>query len=418
MEEHLLNADFTTAIVACFNTPKINAFDPNLLEPLLKVLRLSPCLAASLAKSEMYSGIAQKLTHKKAVVRLNLLRLVRNVLDARETDYFSSSKDAQLRTLLRGIQALAEKDSAVLVRNLASELVKSHIEGASDHHGIPSLSSSVSTSASSSRSRSSARRIYTPPSLQHASASTPMTPTQASASSSPRRPSLYTSSSAVAGGAFVEVASSPKRSSAALARERDNFGIIPYRPRSKDGGLGLYRPGSRESITTSSSGIPVSAAAGTGNNNNPSLPRRGSADTPLSSAYSNHGSGGSSDGRARSKVRLSRTALAASRPSLSGLSSYQTRSESLLSSKENVASVAERQISPTTTTTTSTASPTTPQHHYQSGGLVSSPLGDARRGSRESLAAPVTPRHQRERERERRRSRAPSETRSSRKWST
>lgn len=219
VEGYLLNANFTDAIIACFNTPKVNAFDPNLLEPLLKALRLSPSLAASLAKPEMFGGLAQKFGHKKAVVRLNLLRLVRTILDAREADYLSAGRDKKLRGLLDEIQKLADKDPAVLVRNLAGELVRSRI-GGSPNNTLPLPSSSVS-SMGSNRSRSGARRIYTPPTLQ-SSVSNPLTPTQA------RRPSLSATQSA----AFIEVASSPKRSAVATTHDRD---AAMYRPRSRDG---------------------------------------------------------------------------------------------------------------------------------------------------------------------------------------
>lgn len=216
MEGHLINGDFTTAIVSCFNAHKINAFDPNLLEPLLKLLRLSPSLSSSLAKPEMFSGIAQKLGHKKAVVRLNLLRLVRNILDAREGDYFSNHRDKQLRSLLEAIQTLAEKDSAVLVRNLAAELVKSHINGEPESIIPPLAAMAVSSSsAGSSRTRSSGRRIYTPPSL-HNSVSTPKTPTSAHRASQ---------------AAYIEVAASPKRRTAVPP----DLDPTLYRPRSRDG---------------------------------------------------------------------------------------------------------------------------------------------------------------------------------------
>ncbi|KAI1875210.1 hypothetical protein JX265_004268 [Neoarthrinium moseri] len=214
VEGHLINGNFPSAIVACFTTQKINAFDPNLVEPLLKIVRLSPDLSSSLAKPEMFSGVAQKLGHKKAVIRLNLLRLVRNILDAREADYFSNPRDRQLRLLLEAVQTLAEKDSAVLVRNLASELVRSHINSDPDNviPPLPAMPAS-SSSAGSSRNRSGPRRIYTPPSL-HSSVSTPITPTSA------HRPSQA---------AYIEVAASPKRRSA-VPHDLD------YRPRSRDGG--------------------------------------------------------------------------------------------------------------------------------------------------------------------------------------
>ncbi|KAK3326488.1 hypothetical protein B0H66DRAFT_162113 [Apodospora peruviana] len=332
VENHLLEGSFTTAITSCFNTTKTSAFDPNLLEPLLKVLRLSPSVAASLAKAEMYAGIAQKLSHKKAIVRLNLLRLVRNIMDGCEANNTSmatasavstSSTGRQLRILFDDIQKLADKDSAVLVRNLASELVRSHIDFELQHDamssvgalGIGSGSSSITSgggggnsnggynsgsgsAAGGSRSRSGPpkRRTtsYTPPSLQHSSISMPPTPTHGHA----RRP---TSSSA-----FIEVAATPKRTAVSMAHERD-AGL--YRPRSRDGGI----------ITA--------------------IPRRVSGDTTNSSS-SNPGSASTA-----AKSRLPRTSMThSSRPSLSSAISAPNaamlmgtggRSDSSLSNKEN-----------------------------------------------------------------------------------
>ncbi|KAI1778621.1 cell division control protein [Hypoxylon cercidicola] len=281
VEGHLLNGKFPNAIVSCFHAHKMNSFDPNLLEPLLKVLRLSPALAASLAKSDMYSGIAQKLTHKKPLVRLNLLRLVRNILEARETDYFTAARDNDLQLLFNAIRILAEKDGAVLVQNLAADLVISQIDGNSDQLIAPV--SAPSTATGSERVRSG-RRIYTPPSL-HSAASAPLTPTHAV------RPSQSA--------AYIEVASSPKRSSLSLAHQRDP---VAYRPRSRDG----------------TSGIPISA------------PRR------QVSGETQPGSSGRS--------RLPRNSgLYVSRPSLSAASSA-SRSESMTSNKENMGSPAEELI--------------------------------------------------------------------------
>ncbi|XXH04224.1 hypothetical protein Hte_010638 [Hypoxylon texense] len=278
VEGHLLNGKFPSAIVSCFHAHKMNSFDPNLLEPLLKVLRLSPSLAASLAKSDMYSGIAQKLSHKKPLVRLNLLRLVRNILEARETDYFTTAKDNDLQVLFDGIRILAEKDGAVLVQNLAADLVISHIDNNSDRIIAPT--SAPSAAVGSDRIRSG-RRIYTPPSL-HSAVSAPLTPTQA------MRPSQSA--------AYIEVASSPKRSALSLTHQR---GPVAYRPRSRDG----------------ASGIPISS------------PRRQVSNEMQSS----------SAGRSR----LPRNSgLYAPRPSLSAASGG-SRSESLMSNKENIGSPAE-----------------------------------------------------------------------------
>ncbi|TGJ82878.1 hypothetical protein E0Z10_g5874 [Xylaria hypoxylon] len=274
VEDHLLNGKFTEAIVSCFHNPKINAFDPNLLEPLLKLLRLSPSLAASLSKPDMYSGIAQRLSHKKAVVRLNLLRLVRNILEAREHESVINLREKQLKSLLDAVRALAEKDSAVLVRNLASDLIVSHIDGSADQP-IPATATSASAT---SYSRTGPRRIYTPPSLQSAP-SIPQTPTHAS---------RHSQSSA-----YIQIASSPKRSAVSLAHGRD---------------AALQRPRSRDE----NSGIPVR-----------SIPRRVSVDAQSSMGTPN-----------RSKDRVSRTSGMYPRPSLSSLTASRSESES--SNKENI----------------------------------------------------------------------------------
>ncbi|OTA70025.1 cell division control protein [Hypoxylon sp. EC38] len=301
VEAHLLNGQFTDAIVSCFSSQKTNALDPNLLEPLLKLLRLSPSLAASLAKPDMYSGIAQKLSHRKAVVRLNLLRLVRNILEARETDYFTSLKDKQLESLLDSIKALAEKDSAVLVRNLATDLLSSHVDGGSEY-GAP-----LSAPASGSSRVRTGRRIYTPPSL-HSSASVPITPTHAS------RPNQSPT--------MLEVASTPRRSGLSLAHER---GPITYRPGSRD----------------SASSIPVSAS------------RRLSTDIRPSSSSS------------ASKSRLQRNSgMHVSRHSIS-TAATTPRSETILalSNKENIGRVAENRSNGTSSSESSRASGLAPSPH-------------------------------------------------------
>ncbi|KAF5018912.1 hypothetical protein F66182_9107 [Fusarium sp. NRRL 66182] len=226
VETHLADGGFTRAIVSCFGTNRLNAFDSNLLEPLLKLLRLSPSVAASLAKPEMFAGIAQRLSHKKAVVRLNLLRLVRTIMDACEPglgsgDGTRSLNSSQVRSLMAAIQTLSEKDSAVLVRNLASELVRSNVEPSGrPSEGVPSA---VPSSSSSRRPASRHNKSYTPPGL-HTSMSVPQTPTHRSRGS-------------LANNTYIEVAASPRRT-AAVERERE--GAL-YRPRSRDGPTGIPR---------------------------------------------------------------------------------------------------------------------------------------------------------------------------------
>ena len=149
-------------IIKCFTTAKANAFE-NLLEPLQKLLRLSPPIALSLAHPDLFYRILQKFQSNKAVVRLNLLRIVRSICDASEEQGALISRYGLEDT----IQRLAENDGAVLVRNMASELTKSS-------ENSEKLGMSGSRRRPGRRSSSST----TPPSLLN-SYSMPSTPTSA-----------------------------------------------------------------------------------------------------------------------------------------------------------------------------------------------------------------------------------------------
>jgi hypothetical protein len=202
VEKCLLEGSFTEAIVNCFNTPKANAFDHNLLEPLQKLLRLSPPVAASLARPELFSGLLQKLNNKKAVIRLNLLRIVRSICDPNE----QQANTIRRHGLFDAVQDLAEHDPAVLVRNMASELVKTSVEKEKEN-------------GSGGRIRYRRSSSYTPPSLPPALLGTPVTPTHKS------RPSTSSTSSV-----FIDGSVTPRRTT----HFNDNGDAVVYRPKSRD----------------------------------------------------------------------------------------------------------------------------------------------------------------------------------------
>ncbi|KAL3481578.1 hypothetical protein BJX99DRAFT_218537 [Aspergillus californicus] len=125
VEEHLLQNRyeqplFTDAIVRCLTLSKANAFE-NLLEPLQKLLRLSPPIASTLARPDLFSRIGQKLLHNKAAVRLNLLRIISSICDT------SDEQGGLLAQygLLDAIREL-EHDPAILVRDMAGKLIQSN----------------------------------------------------------------------------------------------------------------------------------------------------------------------------------------------------------------------------------------------------------------------------------------------------
>lgn len=134
VEDHLLdNQKFTTAIIAALASSKSTSFE-NLLEPLQKLLRLSPALAASMAQSQqLWDIIGQKLNHNKPAIRLNLLRIIGSICDA-SLDGISILDQCGLYD---AIEQLQYSDPAILVRSMAGELLRSweDTDTASIHSG-------------------------------------------------------------------------------------------------------------------------------------------------------------------------------------------------------------------------------------------------------------------------------------------
>ena len=90
-----------------------------MLEPLQKLVRLSPPIAASLAVPEIFTRTCQKLGHKDAVTRLNLLRILRTICDATDEECWLIKSFGVYET----VSMLSEHDPAILVRQMAEELV-------------------------------------------------------------------------------------------------------------------------------------------------------------------------------------------------------------------------------------------------------------------------------------------------------
>ena len=155
------------------------------------------------------------------MIRLNLLRIVRSICDPGE----EQAGSIRSHKLFEAIQRLAEVDNAVLVRNMASELVKSNLEKDSDGSG--------------GRPRSGiARRqsSYTPPGL-HQSISAPLTPTHVSRAS--------------AASAFIDGSVTPRRMVAP-----SNSHEILYRPKSRDGPQMQRKTSAEMAGSTSKSRLP------------------------------------------------------------------------------------------------------------------------------------------------------------------
>lgn len=116
--EQLRLPSAVSSITRAFTTSKAHSFE-NLLEPLFKLLRLSADLACLMAQPEVFQRLLERLRHPKAIVRLNLLRILRTICDVHpQRQGLIAQYD-----LFDAVEKLAENDKAVLVKELAKEIM-------------------------------------------------------------------------------------------------------------------------------------------------------------------------------------------------------------------------------------------------------------------------------------------------------
>lgn len=183
VEDQLLrHTENIDALTQCFVNSKANSFE-NLLDPFLKIIRLSTPLTLAISKSPaFFKRIVDRLQgggKAKAVVRLNLLKILRGVCDVHP----NKSMLVERYGLLSVVEQLSKDggDGAVLVRELAREIVPalrpalkpSSAAGGNGHAPMhaPSRSRSVGTtsmdSGSGSLSLSSSNSQYEKEGIGH-----------------------------------------------------------------------------------------------------------------------------------------------------------------------------------------------------------------------------------------------------------
>lgn len=122
VEDELLKQDAVDSLLKCFVSSKSNSFE-NLLDPFLKVIRLSTPVTIAITKSSaFFKRIIDRLgQNSRAVVRLNLLRILRSVCDVHP----NRAMLVERYGLLGVVERLSKGggDGAVLVRELAREIV-------------------------------------------------------------------------------------------------------------------------------------------------------------------------------------------------------------------------------------------------------------------------------------------------------
>lgn len=120
IEDQLLKVEAIDALINCFVHSKANSFE-NLLDPFLKLTRISTPITLAIAKSSVFfKRILDRLGHNgKAVVRLNLLKLLRSIVEVHPNRALLVERYG----LLDVVEKLSKGDGAVLVRELAREIV-------------------------------------------------------------------------------------------------------------------------------------------------------------------------------------------------------------------------------------------------------------------------------------------------------
>jgi hypothetical protein len=122
VEDELLKPEAIDALLKCFVTAKANSFE-NLLDPFLKITRLSTPVTIAMTKSSaFFKRIIDRLgQNSRAVVRLNLLRILRGVCEVHP----NRAMLVERYGLLGVVEKLSRGggDGAVLVRELAREIV-------------------------------------------------------------------------------------------------------------------------------------------------------------------------------------------------------------------------------------------------------------------------------------------------------
>jgi hypothetical protein len=88
------------------------------LDPFLKICRISSPVAIGIAKAQFFRRITEKLSNSKAVVKLNLLRILRTVCDVHPNRALLVERYGIYET----VASLRHDDGAVLVRELAREI--------------------------------------------------------------------------------------------------------------------------------------------------------------------------------------------------------------------------------------------------------------------------------------------------------
>ncbi|KAF8957280.1 hypothetical protein BDZ97DRAFT_1924766 [Flammula alnicola] len=175
VEDELLKQDSIDSLLKCFVSSKANSFE-NLLDPFLKITRLSTPVTIAMTKSSaFFKRIIDRLgQNSKAVVRLNLLRILRGVCDVHP----NRAMLVERYGLLGVVEKLSRGggDGAVLVRELAREIVPALKPALKPAGTRTKTSASASVDLSSSQSQQKGTSGLAPKRLRRTASEASSTP--------------------------------------------------------------------------------------------------------------------------------------------------------------------------------------------------------------------------------------------------
>ncbi|KAG9292597.1 hypothetical protein G9A89_006968 [Geosiphon pyriformis] len=125
VEATLLKPNNLDCIVQTFITANVNSFE-NILEPLHMITRLSPKVARGLSQPSFFQRLTSRLRHSKAVVRVNMLRILRSLFDA------DSTIVDKYQNLTEISDQMSRDDPSMLVRELARELLEGYFKNSKE----------------------------------------------------------------------------------------------------------------------------------------------------------------------------------------------------------------------------------------------------------------------------------------------
>lgn len=125
VEKVLIESQHIEWLTRAFGHPRHNLGVEGLCVPLAKMVRLSPALSACLSMHPRFVHrlLHRLVTHSKALVRVNLLKILRSLFDVTPAPTHSILKNSNVKhNIKKVLENLVSSDPAVLVQEMAKEL--------------------------------------------------------------------------------------------------------------------------------------------------------------------------------------------------------------------------------------------------------------------------------------------------------